>query len=76
MSLTTIATSPAYSNWFSEWFVPTLAAMEIAAVSWEDVASAIEAHDGAGGGWFREFYDRCLFYNRLAQGLRKSAGGS
>jgi len=54
-----------YDAWLAEWFLPVLAAIEIATVSWEDVATVIESNDVGGGGWFREFYERCLYYNRL-----------
>ncbi len=55
----------AYDQWLSTWFLPVLDCIEVDSLSWEDVCTAIEAHDGEAGQWFEEFYGHCLHYNRV-----------
>ena len=54
-----------YDKWFSYWFLPVLDGIEVDSLSWVDVRTAIEAHDGEAGQWFGEFYEHCLYYNRV-----------
>jgi len=42
--------------WFSEWFEPTLEAMEIRLLSWEEIIEGV-------GLPIRDFYQNCLQYN-------------
>ena|GEM_PF-180146 len=60
-----------YERWFEEWFEPTLAAMDISAVSWEDVVDAIRREDQAEGKAFAEFYECCLRHNGMDEAGRK-----
>ena len=54
-----------YNKWFSDWFLPVLDGIEVDSLSWEDIRTTIDAHDGEAGQWFEEFYEHCLYYNRL-----------
>jgi len=44
-------------KWFEEWFLPTLAVMKIASLSWEDLAAQA-------GPEYQEFYKWCEKFNQ------------
>lgn len=50
-------------KWFSEWFLPVLERLNVNALSWEDLISYLEGR-GAGVEGLREFYERCLEFNK------------
>jgi hypothetical protein len=51
-------------EWLSKWFLPTLGAMTIDCISWEEVIATIAAHDKANCPGLSEFYLACLNFNR------------
>lgn len=51
----------AHDAWYSDTFVPTLARMQVAAVSWEDVLDQLP--DTGETRTLRDFYERCLRFN-------------
>lgn len=60
-----------YDRWFTEWFEPTLGAMDISSVSWEDVIDVIRGEDQAEGKAFEEFYECCLRHNGMDEAGRR-----
>ena len=57
--------SRAQDHWFSNWLLPVLDFIDVEALSWESVATTIEAHDNETEAWFTEFYECSLYYNRV-----------
>lgn len=55
---------PPKTEWFNEWFLPTLDAMRVSATAWEDIIDFIVSADQSFGGDLRVFYNRCLTFNR------------
>ena len=58
--------------WVREWLIPLLDRLQIACLSWESVVSDIESAEPEFGAALREFYGRCIAFNRipaLARGL-------
>lgn len=53
------------NEWYEQWFLPTLHAMDIRAISWEDILSYIKENDPNVGGELCLFYEKCLEYNRF-----------
>jgi hypothetical protein len=51
-------------DWYSEWFQPTLARIEVRAASWEDLIGGIGEEDPAAADSIRAFYERCVAFNR------------
>jgi len=50
-------------TWLDDCFRPTLGAMHIEALSWEDLLAEIEAHDTASSSTLHAFYEQCLKHN-------------
>ena len=44
------------NEWFDRWFVPTLAAIDLGAFSWEALLEGLDSS-------YRAFYDQCLLHN-------------
>ncbi len=57
-----------HERWLQEVFAPTLAVMDVDALSWEDVLAAISAFDPGVGSELEGFYRRCLVHNPLTLG--------
>lgn len=58
------------SDWFDNWFMPTLESIRIKCISWEDIIEFITASDQSFGNDLSEFYVECLKYNRPKGGNR------
>jgi hypothetical protein len=52
------------ADWFENWFLPTLRAMRVNCLAWEDVIGFIKEADAPFGEDLERFYDRCLEFNR------------
>ena len=52
------------SNWFEEWFLPTLIRIDIQTISWEDILSYVTEMDSLSALELKKFYERCKKYNR------------
>ncbi len=52
------------AGWFEEWFVPTLAKLDIQFKSWESLCEEITQHDQRSGAELSEFYAECVRFNR------------
>jgi hypothetical protein len=63
------AFSPELDGWLLEWFVPTVEAIAIKALSWEQVIRDIADIDEQGSRVLASFYERCLKYNLPGSGL-------
>jgi hypothetical protein len=55
--------SPELGAWWVEWFVPTLEAVRVEALSWEGLIDAITSVDEPASRELATFYERCLKYN-------------
>lgn len=51
-------------SWLTEWFLPTLQAIHIEALSWETLISQIESNDSVIFQSLQNFYGRCLMHNK------------
>jgi hypothetical protein len=58
------------NRWYQKWFLPTLEAIEIQCLSWEEIISHINAHDRHYGEALLEFYQKCLALNQPSPRLR------
>jgi hypothetical protein len=54
-------------GWFSEWFLPVLERLDIKAVSWEDLIDFLATRD-QDADQLRDFYTRCLEFNKPPEG--------
>ena len=43
-------------EWFDEWFVPTLDAIDLGVLSWEELLKGLDPS-------YQSFYDQCLLHN-------------
>ena len=43
-------------DWFNRWFVPTLDAVDLGVLSWEELLDGLDSS-------YRAFYDQCLLHN-------------
>ncbi len=64
------------TDWYKEWFTPTLKAIKIKTIYWEDIISFITCKDDAFGRDLNAFYQRCLCYNRQTKKGRKPTSPS
>lgn len=53
------------NDWYEQWFLPTLHAMDIKAISWEEILLYVKENDPNAGGELCVFYEKCLEYNRF-----------
>ena len=51
-------------RWHTDWFAPTLQAIDLRVLSWEAVIGTIASHDAESGDSLKRFYDRCVEFNR------------
>ena len=56
-------------SWLSDWFLPTLAQVQIGPLSWEQMIADISPHDPQASQSLLGFYRQCLTYN--APGIRE-----
>jgi len=59
------AYSPELDPWVEDWFLPTLQAMTIMPLSWEQLIADIASQDGVAAQALSSFYERCLKYNTV-----------
>ena len=59
----TQAFAPELDVWWEEWFIPTLEAISIEPLSWEDLIGDIATIDAQDSLRLKTFYERCLKYN-------------
>ena len=52
------------SEWYHQWFLPTLERTDIKPISWEAIIEYVIKADLQTGSDLNEFYDRCLQYNK------------
>ena len=57
------------SDWFEEWFLPTLTKIDIQKISWEDILSYVTEVDSLGASDLKKFYERCRKYNRFSSNV-------
>ena len=57
------AFSPELDAWLDEWFIPTLDAIKVEPIAWEQVISDIATADERTSHELATFYGRCLKYN-------------
>lgn len=55
---------PPETEWFEDWFLPTLNTMRVGCLSWENVVSFIKSADHCYGADLEKFYMQCLEFNR------------
>jgi len=53
------------NSWFNEWFKPTLDAITISAISWEEIIASVTNSDPVSAIQLKSFNNKCLEYNRL-----------
>jgi len=53
--------------WFNECFIPTLDTIIISAISWEEILESIAKVDQISADKIKNFYEKCLKYNRLSK---------
>ena len=51
-------------DWYSRWFQPTLARIDLRPASWEDLIGRIGRQDPVSADSIQAFYDRCIEFNR------------
>ena len=58
------------NKWFDQWFLPTLDAIDLRELSWEELLEGLEPS-------YRTFYDRCLLHNKpkATPERRRRSGG-
>ena len=54
----------AKEEWFNRHFLPTLSALRIDVLSWEDQITSIATRNADAAASLQAFYDRCLTFNR------------
>lgn len=53
-------------RWFEEWFLPTLAVMELRCIAWEELLAVVSEHNEEGGMELGDFYARCMEFNKVS----------
>ena len=51
-------------QWHSDWFLPTIEVMEIGKISWEETMRTVRVIDKVFAHSMKEFYGKCLEFNR------------
>jgi hypothetical protein len=64
---------PPLTEWFENHFVPALDSIRTDCLAWEDVIAHIGQADAAFGDELREFYMKCLKFNRPRRGGSKQS---
>ena len=59
---------PPKTEWFENWFLPTLSSMRVRCLAWENVVAFIKSADRSFGDDLEIFYNRCLKFNRASNG--------
>ena len=59
---------PPKTEWFENWFLPTLSSMRVHCLAWENVVTFIKSADRSYGDDLEIFYNRCLEFNRASKG--------
>jgi hypothetical protein len=54
---------PELGGWVDEWFIPTLKAIRIEALSWESLIGYTASNDPEAFQSLHAFYEQCLIYN-------------
>ena len=49
---------------FEEWFLPTLAAIGLRCISWEELLAVISDHNEVDGRELGDFYAKCIEFNK------------
>jgi hypothetical protein len=55
------------ARWYEEWFLPTLARIEIECLTWEDALNWINSRDETFGVGLSAFYTDCIRFNRAQE---------
>lgn len=55
---------PEKDQWLDDWFLPTCETTKIRCMSWEDILTAISAHNESDGQSLGQFYAKCLAFNQ------------
>ena len=53
-------------QWFEERFLPTLAAIGLRCITWEELLAVISEHNEVGGRELGDFYAMCIEFNKFA----------
>ena len=56
----------AMTQWYEEWFLPTLAAIGLRCITWEELLAVISEHSEEDGRELGDFYAKCLEFNKFA----------
>jgi len=56
----------ARQQWFEEWFLPTLEAVGLRCITWEELLAVVLEHSEAEGKELSDFYTRCIEFNKFA----------
>lgn len=59
---------PPKTEWFENWFLPTLSSIRVRCLAWENVVAFIQSADRSFGDDLEIFYNRCLEFNRAPNG--------
>ena len=52
-------------QWFEGWFLPTLAALGLRCISWEELLAVVSGNDEVAGRELGDFYEKCLAFNKF-----------
>jgi hypothetical protein len=59
------------TDWFENWFLPTLSSMRDCCLAWETVVTFIKSADRSFGDDLEIFYNRCLEFNGASKGSER-----
>ncbi len=59
---------PPKTEWFENWFLPTLSSIRVCCLAWETLVTFIKLADPTFGDDLETFYNRCLEFNRAYKG--------
>jgi hypothetical protein len=52
-------------EWFEEWFLPTLDAIGLRCITWEDLLAVVSENDEVDGRELGDFYEKCMEFNKF-----------
>ncbi len=52
-------------EWFEEWFMPTLEAIGLRCITWEELLAVVLENDEVEGKELGDFYEKCLEFNKF-----------